>query len=341
MWVIRPARRSDTDAVLALASALGPGMTTFPADPDVIATKVETAAMSFSGELIGADAQYLMVMQDSGSDSILGVSAVYPGIGQPFGFFSYHVDRLVQHAPTIEYHLDCSILNLSNAYTGLTEIGTLAVDPQLRGAGAGTMLAKARYLLMACFPGLFADRVIAEMRGWQHPDGSSPFWNAVGRRFFGLDVAEADALSAVQGAEFIANLMPKFPIYIDLLPDAAREVVGRPHDTSAIAMKMLMKEGFRFQSYVDVFDAGPQVVAPLSDIQTVRDSVPASVRLEDRSLEPNEAHDEVLVCNAVLEDFRLTRTRGRLDEGTLTISAASGDALRVDDGDEVRVVRIA
>ncbi|MFW2381692.1 MAG: arginine N-succinyltransferase [Acidimicrobiales bacterium] len=338
MWLIRPAHTADTDAVLLLASSMGPGMTTFPADRNVIAAKVENAAASFAGDVGGADAQYLLVMEDTDTGSILGVSAVYPEIGQPFGFFSYHMDRLVQHAPTIEYHLDCSVLNLSNAYTGLTEIGTLAVDPAVRGGGAGKMLAKARYLLMASFPGLFADRVIAEMRGWQNPDGSSPFWNAVGRRFFGLDFAQADALSAVQGAEFIANLMPKFPIYLDLLPDSVRDVVGRPHQTSAIAMKMLIEEGFRFENYVDVFDAGPQVIAPLSNIRTVEESFRA--RLGEHTTDPEASGVDLLVCNSILEEFRLVRTRGRIDGGVLSLRSAASGALRLDSGDEARAVSI-
>jgi arginine N-succinyltransferase len=314
-------------------------MTTFPADPEAIAAKVETAAGSFSGSIQGAEAQYLLVLEDTDSKTILGVSAVYPEIGQPFGFFSYHLDRLVQHAPTIEYHLDCSVLNLSNAYTGLTEIGTLAVDPHLRGAGAGKMLAKARYMLMACFPELFADQVIAEMRGWQNSSGFSPFWSAVGQRFFGLDFAEADALSAVQGAEFIANLMPKFPIYLDLLPDEARAVVGRPHETSAIAMNMLLEEGFRFENYVDVFDAGPQVIAALTDIHTVARSTVVPVASPDEG--GSDIGPDLLVCSSALQDFRLIRTAGRLEEEMLTIGRDGFDALDLETGDKVRVVSLS
>ncbi len=313
-------------------------MTTFPADPEVIAAKVETAAGSFSGTVRNADAQYLLVLEDLNSKAILGVSAVYPEIGQPFGFFSYHMDRLVQHAPSIAYHLDCAVLNLSNGYTGLTEIGTLAVDPDLRGSGAGKMLAKARYMLMACFPDLFSDRVIAEMRGWQDSDGSSPFWSAVGQRFFGLDFAEADALSAVQGAQFIANLMPKFPIYLDLLPDEARAVVGRPHDASAIAMNMLIKEGFRFENYVDVFDAGPQVIAPLTDIRTVAQSTVVPVAPPDEG--GSDIGPDLLVCIPALQDFRLIRTPGRVEDGMLTIGKEGFDALDLDTGDHVRIVSL-
>ena len=222
MWIVRPVTVGDTDALYDLALALGPGMTTFPADRTTLAAKAQAAVLSFQGLASPEDAQFLMALEDSETGALLGVSAVYPRIGHPFGFFSYHVDRLVNHSPLIEFNLDCSILNLSNAYTGLTEIGTLAVRPDLRKGGAGRLLARARYLLMACFPKLFADRVIAEMRGWQDAGGNNPFWSAVGEKFFHMDFGQADSVSATKGAEFIANLMPKFPIYLDLLPQAAR-----------------------------------------------------------------------------------------------------------------------
>jgi arginine N-succinyltransferase len=168
MWIIRPARLDDLKALLELAESLGPGMTTLPADRKTLAGKLDATAASFAGQISGAEAQYLLVLEDSGAPGLMGVSAVYPKIGHPFGFFSYHVDRLVQHSSQIGFDLDCRILNLSNAYTGMTEIGTLAVRPTLRKTGAGRMLARARYLLMACFPHLFAGTVIAEIRGKAH-----------------------------------------------------------------------------------------------------------------------------------------------------------------------------
>jgi arginine N-succinyltransferase len=334
MWIVRPVTLHDVDALHDLALALGPGMTTFPADHDTLAAKAQAAVDSFAGAATRQDAQFLMALEDMATGTLLGVSAVYPHIGHPFGFFSYHVDRLVNHSPRIEVALDCTVLNLSNAYSGLTEIGTLAVRPDLRKGGAGRLLARARYMLMACFPHLFADRVIAEMRGWQDGHGNSPFWSAVGEKFFRMDFARADGVSATKGAEFIANLMPKFPIYLDLLPAQARACIGRPHDTSAIAMAMLIEEGFRFENYIDVFDAGPQVIAPLERIRTVAQSRMARAAIA----RPGDTASEMLVATTDLARFRLARVHAGLSGGQITLSPQAAQALGCAAGDLLRHV---
>lgn len=309
MWVVRPVTTNDLDALLTLAQALGNGMTTFPADRATLAYKIETAVASFSGHCEPKDAVYLMALEDSDSKELLGVSAVYPAIGSPFGFFSYHLDRLVLHSPLMDSGIDCAILNLSNAYSGATEIGTLAVRPDARKFGIGKILARARYMLIATFPELFSDRVIAEMRGWQNALGDSPFWSAVGERFFKMDFAAADRLSAIKGAEWIANLMPKFPIYLDLLPEEAKACVGRAHDTSAIAMAMLIQEGFLFENYVDVFDAGPQVVAQAAKIKTIATSALYDVGQDSAQF---GAPQTMLVCTSDLANFRLVQCEAKI-----------------------------
>lgn len=341
MWVVRPVTRNDLEALLALAQSLGSGMTTFPADRDTLAKKIELAEASFAGLCAPKDAVYLMALEDSDSKEVLGVSAVYPAIGSPFGFFSYHIDRLVLHSPLMDSGIDCAILNLSNIYSGTTEIGTLAVRPDARKFGIGKILARARYLLIATFPELFADRVIAEMRGWQNSAGDSPFWSAVGERFFKMDFAEADRLSAIKGAEWIANLMPKFPIYLDLLPQEAKASVGRAHDTSAIAMAMLIQEGFVFENYVDVFDAGPQVVAQTKTIKTI-----AHARVYDVATGPGPsgAPNAILVCTSRLADFRLVQCNAHLPESTnaparLRLDSTTLRHLGWETGDTVRGVQ--
>lgn len=333
MWTVRPVALGDIPALHDLARSLGPGMTTFPADLVTLTDKVEVSVASFAAAAV-ADKQFLMMLEESDTGALLGVSAVYSRIGRPFGFFSYHVDRLVNHSPQLEFALDCTVLSLSNAYTGLTEIGTLAVRPDARKGGAGRLLARARYMLMACFPDLFADRVIAEMRGWQDADGNNPFWSAVGEKFFHMDFAHADVVSATKGAEFIANLVPKFPIYLDLLPAEARACIGRPHETSAIAMAMLMEEGFRYESYVDVFDAGPQVIAPRDRIRTVAESRTALIAIGD----PGSGAPETIIANSRLDGFRLVCAPALDDGDVLIVSAASAAALLCEAGDPVRHV---
>jgi len=323
MWVVRPVRQSDHDALSELATALGPGMTTLPDDRDALGEKIEASIASFERRLSADHAQFFMVLEDPESGAVLGTAAVYPSIGRPYGFFSYHVNRLIHHSPAIDFGLDTEVLHLSNEYTGTTEIGTLAVAPGLRRGGAGRLLAQSRYMLMAAFPDLFADRVIAEMRGWQEPDGSNPFWSAVGERFFHMDFAKADRISAVNGAEFIADLMPKHPIYLGLLPESARAAVGRAHASSAIAMAMLIDEGFRYENCVDVFDAGPQVVAQRAKIRTVAQTRTGLTAREGLGDQPSPG----LIATQDLANFRVVRSAGSPDADTVALDAETLAAL--------------
>lgn len=328
-WVVRPCAPADLDAMLELATALGSGMTTFPSDRTALVQKIDSSVASFAQICPPESQQFLLVLEDLASGAILGTAGVYPKIGQPCGFYSYRRLREVRFSRELAIARAPEFLALSNDYTGVTEVGTLAVAPGLRGGGAGRLLARSRYLLMAARPELFAPRVIAEMRGWQTDGNVSPFWEAVGRRFFGLDFSTADLLSATMGNAFIADLIPRHPIYIDLLPSEARDAIGRPHAGSAPAMAMLFDEGFRFDDMVDVFDAGPQVVANLSEIATVRAARPAVCR--SAALPPSDT--ALLVVNPLLDRFRVVAAHACANNDALHIGGISAKALNVVEGD--------
>ena len=104
--------------------------------------------------------------------------------------------------------------------------------------------------------------MLAELRGVMDQAGHSPFWDALGGRFFGMTFPEADEFNAVHGTQFIADLFPKTPIYVAMLPESAEAVIGQPHPTGRAALKMLENEGFDWDSYIDIFDGGPTVTAP-------------------------------------------------------------------------------
>jgi arginine N-succinyltransferase len=138
--------------------------------------------------------------------------------------------------------------------------------------GLGMLLARCRYLFIKTHRERFGDTMLAELRGVIDEDGHSPFWDAIGGRFFDMSFPEADEFNAVHGTQFIADLFPKSPIYIALLPEDARAVLGQPHPSGRGALKMLQAEGFVWDSYVDIFDGGPTVTAPTDQIRAVRDS---------------------------------------------------------------------
>lgn len=130
--------------------------------------------------------------------------------------------------------------------------------------------------------------------------------------------------------------MPRYPVYLDLLPDAAQSAVGVTHRDTAPARKMLEAEGLRYENHVDIFDAGPMLECHVADLRTVRESVLARVRIGDRG--PTDSDAKSLVSNTMLEDFRCGATTGAVENGTFLLTAEESAALRVKEGDDVRML---
>jgi arginine N-succinyltransferase len=123
-----------------------------------------------------------------------------------------------------------------------------------------------------------------------------------------MSFREADEFNAVNGNQFIADLMPKHPIYTAMLPESALAVIGVPHISGRAAMRMLEDEGFRFDNYVDIFDGGPTMITPTDQIATIRNAREAVVTAID--LPP--AAPTHLVAHGRLAEFRATT--GSLNE---------------------------
>jgi arginine N-succinyltransferase len=114
--------------------------------------------------------------------------------------------------------------------------------------------------------------VLAELRGVIDEAGGSPFWDAIAGRFFGMNFQEADAFNGAHGTRFIADLMPKTPIYTAMISESAKAIMGVPHPSGRAAMRMLEQEGFTGGDYVDIFDGGPTMSAQIDQLRTVRES---------------------------------------------------------------------
>lgn len=337
MLTIRPCRYDDLDDLMQISHAVGRGMTSMPADRDAWREKIQASQMAFSEA--GATQPvntYFMVLEDSATGRIAGTTAIYTGIGLNKPFYSYKISTLVSRSDDLAITRQSRVLNMVNDYTGATEIGSLFLLPEFRQPGVGQFLSRARYLAMADFPERFGDLVMAELRGWQDEQGHSPLWDHLGYTFFGIDFQEAVNTAALKGTKFISDLMPRYPIYIDLLPPAAREVIGKPHDSSAPALNMLKKEGFQFTGYVDLFDGGPSVQAATQEIHTVRDSF-------SRSIEVCEMVDATaplyMISNGNLADYRVVLAPVTFDSaGGPQISKATAAALQAEAGSVLRFI---
>ena len=80
---------------------------------------------------------------------------------------------------------------------------------------------------------------------------------------------EADYFNAIHGNQFIADLMPKHPVYVAMLSDSARSAIGTPHPSGRAAMRMLQAEGFEYEGYLDIFDGGPTMTAATDRVRSI------------------------------------------------------------------------
>jgi arginine N-succinyltransferase len=107
----------------------------------------------------------------------------------------------------------------------------------------------------------FTPEVFSLLLGVTDENGVSPFWEAVGRRFFGRNFADIEIESGGRSRTFIAEVMPTYPIYVPLLPEAAQRVLGEPDSKALLAYEIHLEEGFETDRFIDIFDAGPVLTA--------------------------------------------------------------------------------
>ncbi len=336
MIIIRPIGHGDEAALYECAVKSGIGFTSLPVNEDLLQRKVDRAVRSFKAEVsVPGDQGYLFVMEDSCSGEVLGTSGIEAAVGLEDAFYHYHMGKVVHHSRELNVHNTNDILTLCNDYTGVSEICTLYLHEHGRRDNNGRFLSRFRFLFMAEHRQRFAQRVIAEMRGVSDEDGNSPFWQWLEEHFFSMDFPTADYLTGIGQKQFIAELMPKYPIYVSLLSKQAQAVIGQVHDKTRPALKLLQSEGFHCRGYVDIFDAGPTVEANLEQIRTVQRSKRLPVKVGDAA----EAKPMMMI-NTQVEDFRGIMQPAKVENDSLVIDQASADALGVKTGDMVRFAAV-
>src|SRR3989338_8613912 len=308
MLVVRPAGSADFDALMELAVLSGRGFTSLPEDEATLRARLALSEASFQAGVAPPEAWYTLMLEETETGSVeggaggKGVAGVKAGVGLKRPFFSFRVVTLAQSSPTLEMRFDHKALVLVNECAGWSEVGSLFLRPEKRKGGAGRLLAQSRYMLIGIEPQRFAEMVLAELRGWFDEDGRCPFWEHVSHKFFRLDFDQADLMSASTDGQFILDLAPRNPIYTELLPEEALDVIGRVHRDGEDARAMLEREGFRDQGLVDLFDAGPTVACPRDDIRTVRDSKRLRVKPGEDAF-----GEEALISTGEVSRFRAIR----------------------------------
>lgn len=349
MFVVRPIARDDLPAVLALSERTGTGLTTLPASRERLAGRIERSIASFAGTAPEAEACHVFVLVDAGARGeteagrVVGIGAIEAAVGLTEPWYNYRVGTQVHASRELGVYTSVPTLFLSNDHTGHAELCTLFVDQGHRRGRNGPLISKSRLLFIAEFADRFGGKVIAELRGRLDERGRSPFWEGLGRHFFAMEYSTADYLTGIGRKSFIAELMPRHPVYVNLLAPEARAAIGAVHTDTEPARRMLEQEGFRYEGYVDIFDAGPTVEAFVDNIDAIRRSQVFSATLEEDDPVPDDRLVEVpwLVTNRRFTGWRaiVAPAPRRVDRFPLRPHAAR--ALRVGEGDSVRAVALS
>jgi arginine N-succinyltransferase len=330
-FVVRAAHRDDLEQLYEMAKLTGGGFTNLPPDRKALARKLERAdeAYANTSEELG-DEQFVLVLERSDDGSVRGTGQMMTQVGRQWPFYSYRLATLTQRSEELQRTVRCEMLNLVTDLEGSSEVGGLFLHPSERAGGLGLLLARSRYLFMAMHRSRFSNRVLAELRGIIDERGGSPFWDGVAGRFFGMSFQEADYFNAINGNQFIADLMPKHPVYVAMLSESARGAIGVPHPSGRAAMRMLEDEGFAYEGYIDIFDGGPTMISNTDKVRSI-----AEARADRVVRTDCEMGAKSLLASGKLADFRSCHGLCEPADGGVAIDAEAAALLGLGVGDEV------
>lgn len=336
MMRIRPVALADLPALLALAGMTGVGLTTLPADDALLRKRIETSLSSFAGEADRAEEMFVFVLEDTRHARVVGVAAIATAVGLREAWYSYRVGTLVHASKELGIFNQTPTLFLSNDHTGHSELCSLFLAPEYRSGSNGSLLSKCRFLFIAEFRERFSQKIIAELRGVADEAGRSPFWDSLGRHFFSMEFQRADYLTGIGKKSFVAELMPKHPLYTSFLTPEAQAVIGKTHALTEPARRLLEREGFRYEGHVDIFDAGPTVECEALDIGAVA----ASRKYQVRAKTDDRPGTAMLVANMRFAEFRACVVNSTPTDEWLALAPADAALLGVRVGDAVRAVSL-
>ena len=328
---IRAAATADLQPLYEMAKLTGGGFTNLPPDRKALTSKLARSADAYArnGEQ-GDDELFLIVLENTETGDVRGTAQMFTRVGQSSPFYSYRLATLTQHSKELGRTFRAEMLNLVTDLEGSSEVGGLFLHPSERAGGLGLLLARSRYLFIAMHRARFGDRILAELRGVIDERGGSPFWDGVAGRFFGMGFQEADYFNAINGHQFIADLMPKHPVYIAMLPESARSAIGLPHPSGRAAMRMLEAEGFAYEGYVDIFDGGPTMTARTDKVESICNAKRGAVaELAD------ETTTKALVATGQLSEFRCCFGQIAERDGAVVLDPDCAATLKVAPGDTV------
>lgn len=341
MFVVRPVELADVDALENLAAVATPGVHTLPRTRETIGAFVERSIASFGAQVdIRSEESYLFVLENTSSGAVVGTAAVHASAGSNGTYFAFRNDVIQQVSRDLNISHSVHALTLCSELTACSQLAGFHLRDREHAGIEAALLSRARLLYAVLAPRRFGDRFFVPLAGVTDAAGESPFWNALGRKFFKMDFLDAErVIGGSRNRTIIVELMPHYPVYVPLLPGDAQAAMGQIHPSGQLAFDLLTAEGFEADEYVDIFDGGPILAAHKMGLRSFCGS-------QQRRVETaTGAGADNLVTYAVAtnaERFRaITVACPPCDvSDAVLLSPAAQQALGVAPGDSVICVRI-
>ena len=325
MYVIRPIKLDDLNRLYEFAQKAQLGITSLPKNRELLSAKIKHSLQSFNSDVVDPkDEYYLFALEEISTGIIGGICAIASVTGTPSPLFFYEIRSLSSPRPL-------RILESVAIDHGPTEICTLYLDHSFRKEGLGKLLSLSRFLFIDAFPSRFQKTIFANMRGTIDSTGNAPFWDGIGRYFLDLSFSQVQILLG-KGRDFIPEVIPPYPIYIDLLPNDVQQVIGKVHENTLPALNMLIEQGFTVTNQVDIFDGGPKITVERDQIKVIKQRQHAVVKSILDQIPPS---DPMLLANQNL-NFRVCV--GSLlihSPNEITLDRKTASALMVNVGDTI------
>lgn len=189
-----------------------------------------------------------------------------PRLGMKLPRYHFRLGRVVHAAAELDLFRVQTTLLLGNDHTGRAELTDLrwaaGLDDTTLTAALGELITAAQALLRER-PGDFGDALVAELPGWVDDTGHSPFWQALGARFYAGDPAEAQARLGTDWRSHLAALLPRQTVYLSFLgPEAEARVLDVPAAWAPVRAA-LATAGFHPPEHARIDDGGPVLVWPV------------------------------------------------------------------------------
>lgn len=335
-YLLRPATLEDLDDIERFSKASTFGIHTLKPGRARLAERLERSLKAFAGtEPVRGDEIYHFVLEDLRAGRVVGTSGIVTSAGSNGRFYCYRNEFSVHASEELGISNREHTLRLCEDLSGHSLLSSFYIEPEYGATLAPQLLSRGRLLFVRNFPHLFAERIGAENPGLCDETGNSPFWNALGGRFLKMPFPEAEQRTRGRSKSFIAELMPRSPIYVSLLAEDAQWAMGQLHPDGELPFGILVDEGFDVDSFIDIFDGGPIAEARVAMLNTVVSVLDVDVRAAT-----NVEGEACLVANMERSDFCATLALGEFMDNALQLTPSTIDRLGLPAGARACAVRV-